>query len=183
MPETKPRRPERPDRAGRRPGATAGFVAVGLIVAPWGVRGDVKVEPLTDFPDRFRPGAPLWLQGQRVSVQRSRSSRGYVYLALEGVSTRQDAEALRQRLLEVPEAELKPLRQGQYYHFQLVGLEVFTTNGRGLGRVEEILSTGANDVFIVRGPAGEILLPAIDDVVREVDLEGRRMVVEPLEEV
>ncbi len=155
---------------------------MGRIIAPWGVRGDVKVEPLTDFPERFRRGSTLWLGGRQLRVQRSRWHAGYVYLGLTEVENRQDAETLRHRLLEVPESELKPLGQGQYYRFQIVGLEVFTGDGRHLGRIEEILSTGANDVLVVRGPAGETLLPAIDDVVLEVDLAARRMVVEPLEE-
>ena len=155
---------------------------MGRVGAPWGVRGDVKVEPLTDFPERFAAGSILWLEGRQLAVERSRWQAGHVYLRLEGVASREDAEGLRHRLLEVPEAELSPLTEGQYYRFQIVGLEVFTTDGRPLGRVAEVLSTGANDVFVVRGSAGEVLLPAIDDVVREVDLAARRMVVEPLEE-
>ena len=178
MPEN--RAPAQPRRHGLPP-ESPGFVAVGRIVAPWGVKGDVKVDPLTDFPERFGPGSRLWVAGQTLRVARSRWQTGHVYLGLEGVTSREHAEALRGRLLEVPEEELKPLAQGQYYRFQIVGLEVFASDGRALGRVVEILPTGADDVFVVQGPAGETLLPAIDDVILEVDLTTGRMVVEPLE--
>ena len=193
MPES-PRRPRadraRPSAAGGRQGSsgqpqagTPGFVAVGVVGAPWSVRGDVKVQPLTDFPERFQPGAGLWVRGSRREVQRSRWSRGFVYLCLAGVESRDAAEGLRGALLEVPEVDLMPLPEGQYYHFQVIGLEVRTPEGAVLGRVEEILSTPSNDVYVVRGGPRELLLPAIEDVVKEVDLKAGRLVVEPLPEL
>ena len=179
-----PKEPSRRPRAARSHQSppdtgTPGFVAVGQIGAPWGVRGDVKVRPLTDFPERFQPGAPLWVQGRRHEVQRSRWSRGLVYLALSEIDSRNAAEELRGALLEVPEHDLAPLPEGQYYRFQILGLEVWTTEGACLGRVAEILSTGSNDVYVVRGGPREMLIPAIEDVVKEIDLEGGRLVVEP----
>ena len=158
-------------------------MAVGLVAAPWGVRGDVKVQPLTDFPERFQPGATLWVRGYRHKVQRSRWSRGLVYLGLRGVDSRDAADKLRGALLEVPETDLPPLPEGQYYRFQIVGLEVWTPQGDALGRVEEVLSTGSNDVYVIRGGPRELLIPALEDVVKEVDLEGGRLVVEPLTEL
>jgi len=158
-------------------------VAVGLVGAPWGVRGDVKVQPLTDFPERFQPGAALWVRGDRRELRRSRWSRGLVYLCLVGVESRDAAEELRGALLEVPEADLMPLPEGQYYRFQVIGLEVRTREGTVLGRVAEILSTPSNDVYVVRGGPRELLLPAIEDVVKAVDLEAGQLVVEPLPEL
>jgi 16S rRNA processing protein RimM len=158
-------------------------VAVGQIAAPWGVRGDLKVQPLTDFPERFQRGAPLWARGRRYEVQRSRWSRGSVYLSLSGIDRRNAAEEMRGVLLEVPESDLTPLPEGQYYRFQVIGLEVRTPEGRSLGRVAEILSTGSNDVYVVRGGPRELLIPAIEDVVKEVDLEGGRLVVDLPEEM
>ena len=162
---------------------TPGYVAVGRIGAPRGVRGDVKVLPLTDFPERFRPGASLWVRGHRHEVQRSRWSRGLVYLGLSDIDSRDAAREMTGALLEVPEGDLTPLPEGQYYRFQIIGLEVCTPEGSSLGRVAEILPTGSNDVYIVRGGPRELLIPAIEDVVREVDLEGGRLVVEPPAEV
>ncbi len=156
---------------------------MGWVAGPFGVRGDLKVQPLTDFPERFQRGAALWMRRRRCEVQRSRWARGFVYLGLIGIDSREAAEELRGALLEVPEADLTPLPEGQYYRFQVIGLEVRTTEGRSLGRVAEILSTGANDVYIVRGGPRELLIPAIEDVVKEVDIEGGRLVVEPPEEL
>jgi 16S rRNA processing protein RimM len=172
-------------RASRAPQerGTPGFVAVGRVGAPWGIHGDLKVQPLTDFPERFRPGAVLWLRGHRYEVLRSRRSRGLFYLGLSGVESRDAAQKLGGSLLEVPDTELTPLPEGQYYQFQVIGLEVCTPDGERLGRVADILSTPSNDVYIVRGGPKELLIPAIEDVVIEVDLEGGRLVVEPPEEL
>ena len=158
-------------------------MAVGVVAAPWSVRGDVKVQPLTDFPERFQPGAGLWVRGSRREVRRSRWNRGLVYLSLVGVASREAAEELRGVLLEVPEVDLMPLPEGQYYRFQLIGLEVRTPEGALLGHVAEILTTPSNDVYIVRGGPRELLLPAIEDVVKDVDLKAGRLVVEPLQEL
>ena len=157
-------------------------MAVGQVAAPWGVRGDVKVLPLTDFPERFQRAAALWVRGRRHEVRRSRWSRGLVYLRLVGIDSRDSAEELRDALLEVPESDLTPLPEGQYYRFQVIGLEVRTPEGRSLGRVVEIIATGSNDVYVVRGGPRELLIPAIEDVVLEVDVQGGRLVVEPPEE-
>ena len=184
MPEgpTHRHRAARPRRGSPQTG-TPGYVAVGWIAAPWGVRGDLKVQPLTDFPERFQRGAALWVRGRRIEVQRSRWSRGFVYLSLSGIDSRNAAEELRGALLEVRERDLTPLPEGQYYRFQVIGLEVRTPEGRSLGRVADILSTASNDVYVVRGGPQELLIPAIEDVVKEVNLEGGRLVVEPPEEV
>jgi 16S rRNA processing protein RimM len=91
-------------------------VAVGAVGAPWGVSGDVKVQPLTDFPERFQPGAALWVRGASREVRRSRWSRGLVYLSLVGVDSREAAEELRGVLLEVPEPICPAGRE--YYRFR-----------------------------------------------------------------
>ena len=160
---------------------TPGYVAVGLIVAPWGRAGDLKVQSLTDFPERFAPGRRLYIDGEPYTIERCRWRRGHAYLKVSGIDSIVAAEALRQRLLEVPESELMPLAEGEYYHFQLLGLEVRSTEGEALGTVTEVISTGSNDVFLVRGPLGELLIPALEDVVKGIDLEAGCMEVELVE--
>jgi 16S rRNA processing protein RimM len=160
---------------------TPGYVAVGRIVGLWGLRGDLKVESLTDFPQRFAAGGSVWLAGVVHVIERCRWQRGRAILKLVGVDSVTAAEALRHCLLEVPEDDLRPLGEGEYYHFQILGLEVRTTAGEVLGRVEQIISTGSNDVFVVRGPRGEVLIPAVDDVVKSVDLAAGRIEVEVVE--
>ena len=144
------------------------------------MRGDVKVEPLTVFPERFAAGGRVCMGGVSYTIERCRWQRGHAILKLAGVDSAA-AERMRQRLLEVPEDELHPLGEGEFYHFQILGLEVLTTSGEVLGRVEQIISTGSNDVFVVRGPRGEVLIPALDDVVRSVDPAAGRIEVEAVE--
>ena len=156
-------------------------MAVGRILGPWGLRGELKVQPLTDFPERFEPGCSLYVDGVAYAVERCRWHRGKAYIRLSGIDSATAAEALRQRFLEVPEEELKPLSEGEYYQFQIVGLDVRTTEGQPLGKVTQILSTASNDVFVVRGEGGELLIPALEDVIKAIDLDGGWMEVELVE--
>jgi 16S rRNA processing protein RimM len=164
-----------------RENASQGYVAVGRILGPWGLQGDLKVEPLTDFPERFTLGRSLYIEGFAYAIERCRWHKGKVYIKLSGIDSATAAEALRQRFLEVPEEDLKPLSEGEYYQFQIVGLEVRTTEGQPLGKVTQILSTGSNDVFVVHGEGGELLIPALDDVIKAVDLDGGWIEVELVE--
>jgi 16S rRNA processing protein RimM len=158
----------------------SGLLLVGRILGVHGLRGELKVEPLTDFPHRFQPGSELLLDGEPVRVRRSRRERNLVYVTLAGVTSRQAAGALVGRSLYVPEGST-PLGEGQYYRHDIIGLSVRDEAGDRLGEVVEILVTGANDVYIVRGERGELLLPAVDDVVKRIDLQAGEMVVELME--
>jgi 16S rRNA processing protein RimM len=154
-------------------------VTVGVILAPHGVRGEVRVEVLTDFPERFDPGGTLWLDGAPVRIESSRAQGKSFLLKLGGVSNRAAAETLRGRELMAP--RLEELGEGTYYRDDLIGLAVVTKSGERLGELADIFSTGSNDVYVVRGQKGELLLPATDDAVLEVDLPAGRVVVEVLE--
>ena len=158
-----------------------GYVAVGRVLRPWGLRGHVKVESLTDFPERFDPGAPVWLDGQERAVEDARSQSGYLYVKLSGIDDVAGAEPDRDHLLQVPEASLPPLDQDEFYHHQLVALRVVTTEGDELGRVAEVLATGGNAVLVVRGDRGEVLLPFVDDVIKAVDVGAGLVTVELIE--
>jgi 16S rRNA processing protein RimM len=150
--------------------------------APHGIRGELRIDLLTDSPDRFAEGNSVWILGAPRAILGARPYRMMMaIIEIAGVETRNDAEALRGALLEVPESELADLHEDEYYRFEIVGLDVFDGAGRALGKIERIIDTGANDVYAVVNDEGELLLPAIDSVVREVDVEGGRMVVELLE--
>lgn len=156
-------------------------VAVGRVLSTHGLRGEMKAEPLTSQPEHFAPGSKLWLAGVEREVESSRWSKGLVLLKLSDVDDIDAAEALRGETLSLPEAELAPLAEDEYYAYQLVGLDVFDDQGANLGKIIRLLQTGSNDVYVVEGPRGEVLLPAIDDVIVEVDLAGGRMVVSPMD--
>jgi 16S rRNA processing protein RimM len=153
--------PDQPD--------TPAYVAVARVIGAWGLHGDLKVELLTDFPQRLAAGSRVFMSGVPYVIEGYRQHRGRALLKLAGIDSTSAAEPLRHRVLQVPETELHPLAEGEFYHFQIIGLEVRTTTGEVLGRVDQIISTGSNDVYVVRGARGEILIPAIDDVVKRVD--------------
>jgi 16S rRNA processing protein RimM len=154
------------------------FLSVGLIIGPFGIRGEMKVEPHTERPGRFAPGAILYLDEQPVVVESSRRHQGRVLLKIKGVDNPNDVEPLRNKELEIPRESAPPPAEGEYYYYEIIGCEVFTEEGRLLGRIAEIIPTAANDVYVVRGGMREILLPAIEDVVKRIDPGARRVEVE-----
>lgn len=157
------------------------YLVVGKVLAPWGTRGELKMAILTDFPDRFRELKRVYLGDEPWMLKGYRRHGRWVILRLEGCADRNSAEKLRGALVQIPLEEAVPLSEDEYYIYQIMGLEVWTREGEHLGRVSEVLFTGANEVYVVKGERGEMLVPAIEDVVREVDLEGGRLIVEPLE--
>jgi 16S rRNA processing protein RimM len=151
-------------------------VSVGRIITAHGIKGELKVQSLTDFLNRFDRGSQLWLDGSPVRVERSRRNQDVVILKLEGIDTRNAAETLRGKELMVQQAQ--PIyEKGRYYVHDLVGLNVVEADGTLLGRLEDVMATGANDVYVVRGERGELLLPGVEDVIEQVDLAGKRIVV------
>lgn len=149
------------------------------VVAPWGIQGALKVQPATANARRLVCGATVYLGEQPYRIVESRPQSAHLVLSLEGIQTRDQAEVLRGCELQVPAAWLAPLPDGTYYHFQIIGLQVVTAAGESLGAVEEIVETGSNDVYVVRGQGREVLLPALSHVILRVDLEAGRLVVEP----
>jgi 16S rRNA processing protein RimM len=209
--------------------ATPENLIVGQVVAPFGIKGELKVNIITEFPERFRkleqvvlapfeavrPGHaptsaldPSTLRsspsggkggGRRAprgaatggpatfDIESTHFHKGQLLLKLAGVDSVDAAEALRGHWVMVPVAEARKLPRGAYYLYQLVGLEVYTTAGEHIGRVEDVLTTAGNDVYVVRGPkvkepAGELLVPAVRSVVRRVELKRGRLVIVPPEE-
>lgn len=160
------------------------YVVVGQVRRPHGIRGEVRVEILTDYPERIAQHDYLYLAHpempddvKRYELESVRSHKGVLLVKLAGCDDRDTAEELRGMLVQVPLEDAVPLEEGEYYHFQLEGMDVVTETGEWLGRVGEVLRGGAHDVYLVRGPRGEILLPAVEDVILELDLEVRRITV------
>lgn len=165
---------------GREP-ALPEFLIVGRIVAPWGIRGEVKVEVETDFPERFSPHKQVYIDGIPFKIESCHLHKQHLIVKLATIDSIEAAEKLRRQDLTIPRSELHPLPEGQYYTFQLIGLKVVTTEGDSLGRITDIMATASNDVYIVEGKRGEILIPAIEDVVKSIDLEKGKIVIEAIE--
>ncbi len=162
----------------------AKLIAIGKAVAPHGVRGDVRVIPLTDFPDRFRKTKKVQLEdGRTLDIEGVKYHNQYVHIKFRGIDDRDAAQALKGKLLKVDRADLVKLPEGHYYIFDIVGLKVFDEAGANLGTVADVLPTGANDVYITeREGQKPLLIPAIKDVVKEIDVPGGKMTVRLQEE-
>lgn len=183
------------------PGEPLRFIDIGVILGAVGVAGEARAVILSDFPKRFEELRSVRV-GERLRayvVESSRLLRGEAVLKLQGVDNANAVDELRGSHLRVPIAEAVQLDSDSHYWHEVIGLRVVTTDGTFLGRVSDILRTGANDVYVVRyeGPAhpevpdpvgsssqgksagkpGELLLPAIEDVVRKIDVAAGEMVV------
>ncbi len=145
----------------------------------FGASGEIRVQPLGRFPERFRELRRI-LVGESLepaTVIHRRLYRNGLILRLHGLTSREAARRLIGSYLYVPESEAVPLPPGEYFVHQIVGLSVRSTDGDELGTVTEVLQTGSNDVYIVHGPRGEVLLPAIKEVVQAVDIAAGTMLV------
>ncbi len=156
------------------------WIAVGRITRAHGVKGEVVVQPLSEVESRFEIGSQLFLREDDpnpVTVAHARSHRGRLLVTFEGVRDRDGAEQLAGEFLFVPSSSAPPLPEGEYWTHDLVGCEVVTDEGGALGPIREIIHTSANDVWVTKGDQGETLIPALRDVVKEVDLSARRVIV------
>jgi 16S rRNA processing protein RimM len=157
------------------------FFVVGRVLRAWGIRGDLKIAPFTDRPEDFTHYRSVVVgpQRKRYDVKSFRPYQGNWLLHLVGVESRTAAEALHGQEILI-EAAQRPKQAGEFYAREVIGLTVRTIDGEELGEVTEILVTGANDVYVVKGPRGEILLPARVEVIKGIDVEAGVMTVELL---
>ncbi len=156
------------------------FLAVGRLGRPFGVQGEIAMTVLTDFPDRLKPNTTLYVGPDHhpLRVQKIRWHSNRLLIAFDGYLTREDVGELRNLWVMVRTADLPPLPEGEYYHHQAIGLQVVDEAGVSLGNVAEILTTGANDVYVVKtGEGRELLLPAIESVILEINLDEGVMLV------
>ena len=157
------------------------FVTVGEIVATWGIEGKLQVKVQTDFPQRFDPSSTVYINQQPMIIESTEWHKGKAIIKLSTIDSIEDSEKLVGQLVEIPHSQLQTLPEGKYYHFQLIGLEVRTSQGELLGKITEILTASSNDNYVVKGDEGEILIPAIEDVVKSVDLNKGCVIIEPIE--
>jgi 16S rRNA processing protein RimM len=138
---------------------------------------------VTDFPERFAKTRRVLLgeDHRPVAIQQSRLDRGRVLLKLEGIDSRTEAQGLIGLTLYIPESEAVKLPAGVYFWHQVIGLVVRTTEGVELGKVVDILETGSNDVYVVEGERGEVLIPSTEEVVKSVDVPRGLITIEVIE--
>lgn len=162
------------------------FVAIGYIVKTHGIKGDIKVIPLSDIPDRYTALKEVYIKtrsGERRKyfVKSGREVKGGWIVSFDPSMSVAEAEEAVGGYIIVPAGDVPKLGRDCYYHFEIIGMKVYTEDGRCLGRIVDIFPTGSNDVYVVREKDHEYLIPAIHDVIKEVDRKGKRMVIFPME--
>lgn len=154
-------------------------VVIGRVGAPHGVHGEVRIISLTDFPDRFDNLQEVYVGDELLQIQNMRYQKNFILLTFAGIDTREAAAQRTGQLLRVDRKDAAPLAEGEYYTFDIVGLEVQDLAGKVLGEITHILKTGSNDVYCVRQADGtELLVPALRQVVKEISLEKHRLRVD-----
>jgi 16S rRNA processing protein RimM len=164
-----------PDETGSPESGEPVYLSVGVLRRPHGLRGEMLMEVLTDFPQRLNPGADLFV-GPSHKLMTLASARGHndgLLVRFEGIETPEQAGKYRGNGVFVRAEDRPPLPEGEFYHHEVIGLRVINENDEELGVLSEILLTGANDVYIVKRPEkSDLLLPAIEDVILKIDPEA-----------
>jgi len=162
----------------------AEWATIGKVVALFGVHGELKVLSLTDIPNRFAEldGVYLGPNHIRYAIQSARPYKGeMVVLKLAGVEDANSAETLRNFDITIPLSQLAKLPPDSYYQHDILGLQVSRLDGRDVGEIVDIMITGSNDVYIIKAADGrQVLVPAIKEVVKQVDLIRKMMYIEPI---
>ena len=158
--------------------ATDKKIIIGKIGAAHGVRGDMKVYPLTDFPDRFNTIKKAFIDDKEINIISTRYQNNFVVMKVKGVNSREEVARYTNKLLKINRSDVPPLNEGEYYSFDIIGLKVINQDDVVLGEIIEILKTGSNDVYITKTPEGkQLLIPALKKVVTEINIEDDFMKV------
>lgn len=158
------------------------YLEIGQIVNTFGIKGMVKVKPFTDNIERFDELEKVYIENKKgkkeYEIEEVKYHKNMVLIKFKGIENPEDANLLRESYLLVDRANEKPLEEGTYYIVDMIGLDVYTDENEFLGKLEDIFNTGSNDIYVVKNELGkQILLPAIDDVLKEIDMENEKVIV------
>lgn len=161
-----------------------GKIAIGKITRTRGLKGEVVVFPYTDDPDRFFLLKEVWVSGKESSkifqIEKIKKFKQNIFLKFQEINSPEAAKPLVNSFLEIEKENLLPLPQNRFYVFDIIGLKVLTTQKEKIGVIKDVISFPANDVYVVRGGKKEYNIPAVKEVVKEIDLEKKTMIIEPL---
>lgn len=156
------------------------FITIGKIVNTHGLKGEVKVIPFTDDSNRFKKLKEVRINGKMMSVVSCKIQPGRVVLKIEGINSIEEAEKYKNQMIEVSRDKAVELPEGSFYVADLIACEVFDEDENQLGKVFDVIFTGSNEVYWVKG-AKEVLVPAIKDVVLDVNIEEKKIIIKNLE--
>jgi 16S rRNA processing protein RimM len=156
-------------------------MVIGEVTGPFGVRGEMKVSPLTDFPERYKGLKCVYFGADRkeYAVTQSRTHQGRILLKVQGIETPEQVSALGHVDISIPRAEAVPLPDGSYFLNELIGVRVRTSDDRDIGPITDVLRTGSNDVWVVGQGKKSVLIPAIADAVQELNIAEKYAVILP----
>lgn len=156
------------------------FLTVGKIINTHGVRGEVKVKPTTDDVKRFKKLKEAYIDGKEIKILSCKFQPEKIILKIEGIETMDAAERLKGKLIQVEREQAIQLPKDTYFAVDLIGCEVCEDTGKKLGTVDEIIYTGSNDVYWVKGE-NEVLIPALKQIVLNVDIENKKITIKPVD--
>jgi len=162
------------------------FVIIGKIISTQGNRGEVKVYPLTDSMDRFYNLNQVFItkakERRLLDVKKVKLRKNFAIIKFADIENIKEAKLLVNYYITINKAEAIKLPEGRYFVFDIIGLEVYTEDDKLLGKVIDIIFTGSNDVYIVKSEdKKEILIPAIYDVVKKIDLENKKIIIKVID--
>lgn len=162
------------------------LVSLGCLVNTHGVRGELKLLPYAFPCPTLHKGLTVHLQSEcgattTALIEKVRPHQPFLLVAFQGVTSLDQATVLRDKIVAVEESLLPPLQDGEFYYYQVIGLTVLTTAGQELGAIRHVFFSGGHDVWVVQKDKKEYLIPAVDDIVRSIDVANRQAVVDPPE--
>ena len=159
-------------------------LTIGRIASPHGVRGEMRMYVLTHFPERIPDLSAIYFgdESEPRQLGRVRFQGNLAIIRVEGITSREMADEYRQQLVQIDFEDAAPLEEGEFYHFEIIGLQAYTEDGAHLGEVVDIIETGANDVYVIRDDEGnETLIPALYEAVPDINPDEGRITVRPLD--
>lgn len=158
------------------------YLEIGQIVNTFGIKGMVKVKPFTNNIKRFDDLKNVYIKNRKekkeYQIEEVKYHKNMVLIKFKGIETPEDANLLRESYLLIDRSKEEPLEDGNYYIVDMIGIEVYSDKGELLGNLEDIFNTGSNDIYVVKDNQGkQILLPAISEVIKQINIEKRKITV------
>lgn len=165
--------------------SAARLIPLGRLVNTHGVRGELRFLPYAFPCPTLRKGLAVSLQGKTgpagwYTVESVRPHAPFVLLRLQGITSLEQAQTLRDAILSVEEGLLPPLQEGEFYYYQIIGLQVWTTAGERVGTIAQVFFSGGHDIWVVRQGKKEYMIPVTEEIVRSIDIPGGRVIIEPI---
>ncbi|WP_427338594.1 ribosome maturation factor RimM [Caloranaerobacter sp. DY30410] len=157
------------------------FIKVGKIINTHGIKGELKIFPLTDDMTRFEELEYVYIEKRKIEIEDVWYKKNFVMLKFKGFDNINDVLCFKGKYVYIDKENAIELPEDTYFIFQIIGLNVYLKDGKFLGKIKDIIQTGSNDVYVVRDNSREYLIPAIKEVIKEINLDDKKMIIDPLE--